>query len=429
MNMKRLITAVVVGPVLFVASAGAQATTIAPGCDADNAGLTLPSGFCAGVFARGVPAARNMAVASNGDVFVISNSGGRGGATQRGVFRLRDANRDGKADTVQFVASGTGAGIWIAHNALYAEGGGSTILRYPFAAGSSELTGAVDTIVTGLPRGGHSTRDFVIRGNDLFVNVGSIGNVCAVGARGQPQTQPDPCTELPTRAGIWKYSATEKNQPHSPDARFAIGVRNGAGIALNPRDNEIYATQHGRDQLGPIMRKSDEYNAENPGEEFFKIVQGADYGWPYCYYSNELKKKVNAPEYGGDGIKDDRCRDKQQPIYSFPAHWAPNDAMFYSGSQFPQKYRNGVFVAFHGSWNRDPLPQAGFNVTFLPMNGDKAAGSHEVFADGFNQRLMANPPPNPMNRRPAGLVEMLDGSLLVSDDQMGTITRIVYTGR
>jgi glucose/arabinose dehydrogenase len=244
-----------------------------------------------------------------------------------------------------------------------------------------------------------------------------------------PQSQPDPCTELPTRAGIWKYNATEKNQAHSPAARFAIGVRNGAGIALNPRDNEIYATQHGRDNLGPIMGKSNEYNAENPGEEFFKIVQGGDYGWPYCYYSHELKKKVNAPEYGGDGVKDDRCVDKQQPIYAFPAHWAPNDAMFYNGSQFPEEYRGGLFVAFHGSWNRDPLPQAGFNVTFLPMKDGKATGPHVVFADGFNQRLQPEPPANPTLRRPSGLVEMRDGSLLVSDDQMGTITRIVYTGR
>ncbi|HKS07377.1 MAG TPA: hypothetical protein VJR92_13810, partial [Gemmatimonadaceae bacterium] len=201
------------------------------GCDADNAGLTLPAGFCAGVFARGVPAARHIAVASNGDVFVISNRGGRGGGTgpARGVYRLRDANNDGKADSAERVADGIGTGISIAHGALYAEAGGTggMIVRYPFREGSTDLSGAVDTIVSGLtPGGSHFQRNFAIRGDELFVNIGSAGNICQTGGRGQPPgPPPDPCPELDTRAGIWKFSATQKNQTFSSANRFVKGFR------------------------------------------------------------------------------------------------------------------------------------------------------------------------------------------------------------
>jgi glucose/arabinose dehydrogenase len=429
--MRANLTALLAGAVLSVA-APAAAQTSSGGCDAENASLKLPPGFCAGVFATGIPSPRHMAVASNGDVFVISNpGGGRGSGTgpQRGVYRLRDANGDGKAEQIERVADGTGGGIYIAHGALYAEGGGTTILRYPFRSGSTDLTGAVDTIIMGLPAGGHRTRDFVIRGNELFVNVGSATNACTAGGRGVPSSQPDPCTELETRAGIWRFSATEQNQQFSPSKRYVTGLRNGVGITLNPRNNQIYSTQHGRDDLGRLGNQSNEYNAENPGEEFFRILEGADYGWPYCYYSHEEKKKVTAPEYGGDGHKDDRCRSNAQPIYAFPGHWAPNASLFYTGSQFPAEYREGVFVAFHGSWNRAPLQQAGFNVTFLPMKGDQAAGPHRVFADGFNQQIAEDTPPSPLYRRPTGLAQARDGSLLVSDDQGGNIFRIVFRGR
>lgn len=436
--MRRSIAAVILVAALAVSGSSIQAQgTRAPGCDADNAGLTLPAGFCAGVFARGVPAARHIAVASTGDVFVISNSGraGRGGTgPQRGVYRLRDANNDGKADSVERVADGTGSGLWIANNALYAEGGGSMIVRYPFAPNGSDLTGAIDTIVTGLPTGGnHPTRDFVIRGGDLFVNVGSATNACTQGGgrSGAPITQPDPCVELPTRAGVWKFSATEKNQVFSTAQRFVTGLRNGVGISLNPNDNEVYSTQHGRDDLGRLGNQSFEYNAENPGEEFFKLVAGADYGWPYCYYSVEEKKKVTAPEYGGDGKKTDRCANVQAPLYAFPGHWAPNASMFYAGTQFPAEYRDGVFVAFHGSWNRGPLPtdQKGFNITFLPMKNGQAAGTHRVFADGFRHLTAVDSASAPYTRRPAGLGQAKDGALLVSDDQGGLIYRIVYARR
>jgi glucose/arabinose dehydrogenase len=114
---------------------------------------------------------------------------------------------------------------------------------------------------------------------------------------------------------------------------------------------------------------------------------------------------------------------------AFPGHWAPNGLAFYTGSQFPARYRSGAFIAFHGSWNRAPLPQAGFNVTFLPLRDGRAAGQHRVFADGFNARRTPDAPADARRHRPTGLAQMPDGSLLVADDAAGTIFRISYRGR
>ena len=431
-----MLTVLVLGP-LLACRAPAQLQVQANNtlaCAADNAGLKLPDGFCATIFAEGVPRARHMTVAGNGDVFVITNRGGGGNqaagappAPAPGIYRLRDADRDGKAELVERVADGIGTGVLIANNALYAENGGAVILRRPFRPGTTDFTDVVDTIVMNLPPGGgHFQRNFVIRGNDLFVNVGSATNSCTTGQGNN--TGPDPCTELETRAGIWRFSAIQKNQSFSATQRYATGFRNAVALTMNPSDNQVYAAQHGRDNLGPIMGLDSEYNAENPGEEFHRIVEG-DYGWPYCYYSHFEKKKVLAPEYGGDGKQVGRCADKVQPIYVFPGHWAPNAVLFYTGTQFPAQYRDGVFIAFHGSWNRAPLPQAGFNVSFLPLRNGAAAGAHEVFADGFNERRTRDAPATARSYRPSGLAQMPDGSMLVSDDARGTIFRIAYRGR
>lgn len=416
--MRTVISAVAIVATAVAAPLSAQSTTGVRGCETDNAGIKVPTGFCVGVYAKGLSSPRHMAVADNGDVYVVSNSGG--------LFRMRDKNNDGKADTVIRVADARGSGLWIARNFLYTEieaprtrGGGApaptVIVRYALA----ETLGAPDTIVTGLPVGGHTTRDMVVRGNMLYVNVGSMTNSCQTTDRQSNVKGADPCTELATRAGTWEFDATRKNQAFGPANRFATGIRNGVSLTLSPWNNELYVVQHGRDQLMSNWGRSKEESAENPGEELFHVQKGKDFGWPYCYYSTYEKKKVTAPEYGGDGKSDDRCRDKTAPIYAFPGHWAPNAAHFYSGSQFPKEYRDGIFVAFHGSWNRDSLPQAGFNVTFLPFKDDKATGPHRVFAEGFQQ----------LGERPTGFAQLPDGSLLVSDDGKGNIFRIVYTGR
>ncbi|HTI64307.1 MAG TPA: hypothetical protein VL524_12350, partial [Gemmatimonadaceae bacterium] len=158
-----------------------------------------------------------------------------------------------------------------------------------------------------------------------------------------------------------------------------------------------------------------------------QVNRGDDFGWPYCYYSTEENKLVLAPEYGGDGKKVGECATKKEPVAAFPAHWAPNALMFYTGTMFPARYKNGAFIAFHGSWNRAPEPQAGFNVVFQPLSGGKAAAKYEIFADGFATTRTGRG--NAGNHRPTGLAQGPDGSLYVADDQGGRIYRIVYTGK
>ena len=131
-----------------------------------------------------------------------------------------------------------------------------------------------------------------------------------------------------------------------------------------------------------------------------------------------------APEYGGDGKQVGRCKDKQEPLVAFPGHWAPDGLTFYAGTQFPERYRGGAFVAFHGSWNRAPLPQAGYRVAFVPFKNGKPVGGYETFADGFWKEDPAGP-----KHRPVGVAVGPDGSLYITDDAAGTIWRVMYRGR
>ena len=165
-------------------------------------------------------------------------------------------------------------------------------------------------------------------------------------------------------------------------------------------DGALYGVQHGRDQLGDSPGFTDEQSAELPAEEMFRVDEGDDFGWPYCYFDGRAGRRVLAPEYGGDGTEVGRCGDYEMPIATFPAHWAPNDIVFYDGAMFPAKYRGGAFVAFHGSWNRAPMPQAGYNVVFVPFSNG-AAGEWEVFAEGFagGERGL----PGSADHRPTGL--------------------------
>jgi glucose/arabinose dehydrogenase len=129
---------------------------------------------------------------------------------------------------------------------------------------------------------------------------------------------------------------------------------------------------------------------------------------------------VLAPEYGGDGRAVGRCAAVAPPAFAFPAHWAPNALLFYTGTQFPAAYRGGLFVAFHGSWNRAPLPQQGYNVVFLPFAGGRPRGPFQVFADGFR-----GPTPD-RTYRPTGLAQGPDGSLYMADDRGGRVYRVIY---
>jgi glucose/arabinose dehydrogenase len=418
------------------AVAGAQARAVP--CDADNAGITLPAGFCATKFADSLQSPRHMVVAPNGDLLIVGNPrGGRGGTplSPGSIFLLRDANNDGKAELVTRLAQASGSGIALANGYLYSSTGRS-IVRYKYSTGATTL-GPADTVISEFLTGGHAAYGFVIVGSTIYMNVGSATNACEKvppGVQGRPPRTPgdDPCKELETRAGIWTFDANKLGQKPTDGVRYATGIRNSNALTVDPKDQSIWVTMHGRDGLQPPPNglwdgHDDAYGAENPGEQVNHVMKGDDFGWPYCYYSHETKSLVTAPEYGGDGKKTDRCVGKKSPEYAFPGHWAPNDMMFYTGTQFPAEFRSGAFVAFHGSWNRAPLPNAGFRVSFLPIVNGRVTGPHKDLATEF---AMPNQQPGRDGRahRPTGLAQGTDGSLYVSDDLGGTIYKISFKG-
>jgi glucose/arabinose dehydrogenase len=405
-------------------------------CSPGNAGLTLPSGFCAQVFADTVGVARHVAIADNGDVFVSLGTAAPGAVTQIGQLRpdrrgagiliLRDTDRDGRADREAVVGmETTSTGIAIRGNSLYVAAL-NAIVRYRVDSSRFGVLTGPDTIASGFPAGGHAAKSLAIDGSgNLFVSVGSASNVCRAN-RNAPA--PDPCPEMPTRAGIWRYDANRTGQRHPDDGeRWATGVRNGLGLYWHERLRTLFGTSHGRDALHTLFPTlyTLEQNADTPSEEFFRLDRGADLGWPYCFHDRQKSLKVLAPEYGGNGSAVGRCAGKTMPLVGFPGHWGPNAMIFYTATMFPAKYRDGAFVAFHGSWNRMPLDEDGYNVVFQPMRAGMPAGVFEVFAEGFAE---GDKEPIRAPHRPSGLAQGPDGALYVTDDQRGRIYRVTYVG-
>ncbi len=410
-------------------------------CKTDAGGITLSPGFCATVFADHLGHVRHMAVAANGVVYANTWSGTyyqndtppAGGM----LLALQDTSGDGKADKIErfgpaFNAGqrgdhgGTGIGLY--KNYVYAETD-DKIVRYALPAKGSVPTGKPETVLYGLPLSGdHPMHPFLIdRQGNMYVDEGSATNSCQSQNRIPLVPGISPCTELLTRGGTWRYDANKLNQRFSAAARFATGIRNGEAFSIDSA-GRIYATQHGRDQLFENWPKlyTMVQGQNEPAEELVHLQRGGDYGWPECYYDYDQKKLVLAPEYGGDGGKKlGVCARKLEPVAAFPAHWAPNDMLIYEGNGFPSAYKDGAFLAFHGSWNRAPGQQGGYNVVFQPMADGKAKGPFVVFADGF-----AGPQKQPGRavHRPTGLAVAPDGALYISDDQGGEIWRVTYQG-
>jgi glucose/arabinose dehydrogenase/mono/diheme cytochrome c family protein len=406
-------------------------------CADDNGGITLPPGFCATVFADNIGHVRQLVVAPNGVVYVNTWSGRYYGndTPPPGGFlvALQDTHGDGRADVnVRFgetreQGSAGGTGIALYDGGLLAEVN-DRIVRYALPTGTIAPSGPPETIVSGLPlTGDHPMHPFRIdQHGALYVDVASATNACQVANRIFHSPGIQPCTELETRAGIWRYDASRTGQRFSPAERFVTGLRNAEGIAFDAA-GRILATQHGRDDLRENWPSlyTQEQGAGEPAEELVQLERGADYGWPECYFDLAQQKLVLAPEYGGDGTAVGPCADKRAPIAVFPAHWAPNDMVLYDGRQFPAAYRGGAFIAFHGSWNRAPLPQGGYNVVFQPLADGKSSGPYVVFADGFAGAIKE---PGQAAHRPTGLAVGPDGALYISEDQHGRIWRVTYRG-
>ncbi|MGE3276527.1 MAG: sorbosone dehydrogenase family protein [Vicinamibacterales bacterium] len=419
---KRLVVALVgaVGVATLGVSAqrGARVT-----CDPDNGGLKLPSGFCALVVADNLGPARHLAVAPNGDIHVMVNRSRAG--TPGGIVALRDTDGDGRADERQQMATLDGTEIRWRGDYLYLSSD-SQVGRYKMTAGQLLPTSDLEIIATGFPeQRQHASKSFAFDdAGNMYVNIGAPSNACQSPDRRPGVPGQDPCPLLERHGGIWRFSADKPNQDQVKDGyRFATGLRNVVAIAQNPADGRIYVVQHGRDALDTLWpdKFTSVDNAERPAEEMFRLSDGTDYGWPKCFYDLKNDRKVLNPEYGGDGSAVNGCDKVGQPIAVFPAHIGPNDLVFYTGDQFPAKYQGGAFVAFHGSWNRAPEPQAGYNVMFVPFKGNTPSGKPEVFAEGF----AATKDPRNAEHRPTGLAQGPDGSLYVSDSQRGTIWRIM----
>ena len=406
---------------LAVLVLGARTATSAPACDTD-VGITLPSGFCATVFADDLGTARHMVAGPDGVLYVALESENKGGT----IVALRDSKGSGHANQVVRLGSEGGSGIALHAGYLYFATP-TAVLRYkiPVAADSRP-----ETVVGGFPsQGEHAAKSIAISdAGELYVNVGAPSNACQEDDRAPGSRGETPCPLLDEHGGIWRFAADKTGQHFPKDGvRYATGIRNAVAITWTPAG--LYVVQMGRDQLSYDWPKlyTDAQNAELPGEEFFAVHQGEDFGWPYCYYDQIQQKKVQAPEYGGDGKQVGDCAKYGQPLMAFPGHWAPEALLFYGGKQFPAEYRSGVFVSFHGSWNRAPLPQAGYRVVFMPFKDGKPS-AYQPFADGFagkDKFVDAND----ARYRPMGLAEGPDGSLYIGDTQKGRIWRITYIGR
>jgi glucose/arabinose dehydrogenase len=420
---------------LFAASACHGADAVGPGGNdsaknqirssaAPDVTLVLPSGFSATVFADGLGKARHISVTPSGYVYVKLASSKNGNT----IVRLKDKNGDGVSDEEIDFGSFKGTGIRVKNGWLYASSD-QEIYRFKMNADGTVANPAQpEKIVTGLiSRGEHEAKAFALDNNgNIYVNIGAYSNSCQIEDRKTGSLGMKPCHILDSAAGIWQFRADKPNQTYADGTRYATGLRNVVGLDWNTATNSLFVMQHGRDQLHSIFPAmfTDKQNAELPAECMYELHKGSNAGWPFIYYDPIQKKKILAPEYGGDGKKTGG-EDALDPVVAFPAHLAPNALLFYTGNQFPEKYRNGAFIAFHGSWNRAPEPQEGFYVAFVPFKNGKPSGKWEIFADGFS-----GGPKNTASggalHRPCGLAQGPDGSIYVTDDVKGTVWRITY---
>jgi glucose/arabinose dehydrogenase len=410
-----------------------------PVADEDNGGLFLPTGFAALVVADSTGHARHLAVNENGDIYVKLSSSDK---DRGGNIALRDTTGDGRADVIERFGgkdekrTSYGTGMLIHDGYLYFSSA-TNLYRNKLTPGKLIPESETEVVLTDDHEHGihwHITKPvaFDNKGN-MYVPFGAPSNACQDLSQ-TPNGTPggvglDPCPELELHGGIWKFEAGKTGLTQKDGVEFATGIRSVVAMDWNADDENLYIVMHGRDNLHSLFPHvfSSWQNAVLPSEEFIKVTEGADYGWPYCYYDQMKKQKFLAPEYGGNGDIVGRCEDMQLPVMGFPGHWAPNGLLFYRGDQFPERYRNGAFIAFHGSTNRAPYPQAGYFVGFIPFNNGVPTGEWEVFADGFaGVDTIVNT--SDARYRPMGLATGPDGSLYITDSRKGKIWRIIYRG-
>ncbi|MFB9841005.1 PQQ-dependent sugar dehydrogenase [Mucilaginibacter ginsenosidivorans] len=386
-----------------------------------KADLKLPDGFSASIVADSLGALRHLAVTSQGDIYVKLNSLKDG----KGIYFLADTNHDGSIDRKIGFAGYPGTGILINNGELYSSSN-SGVFKYKLDdKGMVTDTGKPEVIVSGLvDRGRDNSKSIAIGSKgDLFVTVGSYNETCREkdSGKGIPG-----CPLLDSVGGVWKFKTNKTDQSYGDAVHYTRGLKNVVGIDWNNATNSLFVMQHGR---GAFDDKFPQYytpkqSAELPAETMYELHEGADAGWPFVYYDQFQKKKMLAPEYGGDGKKAVQGK-YLDPIAAFPAHLGPNDLLFYTGKMFPEKYRNGAFIVFHG---QSPQLKKGYLVAFVPFKNGKPSGEWEIFADNFAGFDLAKPNGAALRYRPMGLAQGPDGALYVSDDLKGAIFKITYQG-
>mgnify|MGYP003669304237 FL=1 len=400
-----------------------------PISDKNNGGLFIPKGFGALVVVDSIGSSRHLAVNDNGDIYVkLKDPKG-----PLGNIALRDTTNNGKVDIKKRFgnypydgAFGTEMRI---HNGYLYFSSELVIYRQKLSEKKLVPDGKLEVILTDqYPIRWHNAKSLAFDGKGgMYVTFSAPTNACEDPNSVGKINGLNPCPMLDVLGSIWRFDENKLNQTQYDGENYATGIRSIVGISWNSIDNSLYAVQHGRDYLhnhAPNIYSKWE-NAVLPAEEFMKIEKGDNFGWPYSYYDPFKEKRLIAPEYGGDGKT--ITEDYKNPLMGLPAHWAPNDLLFYKGSMFPNRYKNGAFVAFHGSTNRSPYPQAGYIVAFLPFENGTPTGELEVFADGFTGTDIVVDMQD-AKYRPMGLAEGPDGSLYISESKQGKIWRILFEG-
>jgi glucose/arabinose dehydrogenase len=345
----------------------------------DRAQLQAPSGFSVSVYAEDLQQPRMMLLAPNGDLFVAQSRPGS-------VTVLRDTNSDGKPDSRSIYAQGLQGVFGMAfHDGYLYLGRTDSIVRYKYQTGDTQAKGMPEKLLD-LPTGGHSTRNLIFSrdGKKMYVAVGSQSNKSA--------------GEDPRRAAINEY-----NPDGTGHRVFASGLRNPVGLAMQPGTDIFWTAVNERDTLGDDLVP--DYTTS--------VKEGGFYGWPYSYIGSH-------PDPEHEGKMPDLVKRAIVPDVLIPAHSAALGIAFYTGTQFPQRYRNGLFVGLHGSWNRSKL--AGYRVAFVPFQNGKP-GPLEDFVTGW---IVDGGNPGTTWGRPVGVLVDRDGSLLVADDAGNKIWKVSY---
>ncbi|MBV9202659.1 MAG: sorbosone dehydrogenase family protein [Alphaproteobacteria bacterium] len=354
-----------------------------------------PPGFVVELFASGLDNPRAIRTAPNGDVFVAESEPGR-------VLVLRGAGSAKAPETRTFAENlyqPFGIAFWPPgpDPAYVYIANTDTVVRFPYRPGDRPgdrgPTGPAETIVSGLPRGGHWTRDIAFSpdGSRMFVSVGSRSNAADRWINAPWQSDEG-------RALVLSFT------PEGKDKRvFATGLRNCVGMAVQPATGELWCSVNERDGLGDDL----------PPDFLTRVREGGFYGWPWFYIGTH-----EDPRHTGEQPAL-RSRVTVPDVLVQP-HSAAMEMTFYNGTQFPAEYRGDMFAAFHGSWNR--TKRTGYKVVRILMKNGQPAGEYEDFLTGFviNDRNVW--------ARPVGVAVAQDGSLLVSEDGNGTIWRVSYRG-